>query len=119
MLTPIVSVVAVDSSTIMLDPRGRVNAQYDDVHANVCSHLQKVDPSTCWHRSNFEQSQIRRDVVGTEWASSLVVSERLRKTVFSEQICWVRAEPLGISRILASLGSRSRATRPTSSGRSA
>jgi hypothetical protein len=47
MLNPIVSAVAVDSSTIVLDPHGRINAQYDDVHANGCSHLQKVDPSTC------------------------------------------------------------------------
>ncbi len=48
MLTPIVGAVAVDSSTIVLDPLGHVNAQYDDVQANECSHLQKVDPSTCF-----------------------------------------------------------------------
>jgi hypothetical protein len=50
--------------------------------------------------------------------SSLLVSEPVCKTVLSEQICWVRAEPLRILRILAALGSMSRANRPTSSGRS-
>ena len=43
MLTPIVGAVAVDASTILLDPHGRINAQYDDAHANESSHLQKVD----------------------------------------------------------------------------
>jgi len=47
MLTPIVGAVAVDSSTLVSDSHGRINAQYDDARANESSHLQKVNPSTC------------------------------------------------------------------------